>query len=319
MHARVDSVDDRLSFRGYQAAATASDQVPGSAAGRDHAIMVPLLGLSGEVGSLLTEFKKWWRQGEIYRPFSHQVSEEIGDILWYLSNIATKMDLDLEEIARENLAKLGDRWGTKKSGPQLFGFQPHRYDDHFPSTEQLPKTFEAVFRMVDDGGRRKLALSIDGKEYGNKLTDNAYFEDGYRFHDCFHLTLATLLGWSPILRKLFECKRKSMSEIDEVEDGARAGITEEAISAFVYGFAKDYSLFDGATAVEYELLRTVKMMTRQFEVKDRTPHEWEQAILRAYVIWNKLIEHDGGVVRGDASKGTIEFLAPPTANASGIA
>lgn len=306
--------EECLSFRDYQNAARASDQVPGAATDRDHAIMVPLLGLSGEVGSLLTEFKKWWRQGDIYRPFPHQVSEEIGDILWYLSNIASKMDLDLEEIARENLAKLVDRWGTQKSGPFLFGIQGHRYDDHFPETEQLPKTFEAEFRMVDDAGRKKLALTIDGKAYGDHLTDNAHFEDGYRFHDCFHLALATLLGWSPIVRKVLGRKRKSMSDIDEVEDGARAGITEEAISAVVYGFAKDFSMFDGAASVEYELLRTIKMMTRQFEVRDRTPHEWEQAILKAFAAWRFLIDNDGGVIRGDATKGTIKFHALPDPN-----
>ena len=50
-----------------------------------HNLMVPLLGLAGEAGSLLTEYKKWLREGDRYRPFSDQVSEEIGDILWYLS------------------------------------------------------------------------------------------------------------------------------------------------------------------------------------------------------------------------------------------
>jgi NTP pyrophosphatase (non-canonical NTP hydrolase) len=311
MHTNDDRRNDRLSFRDYQAAATASDQVPGSAADRDHAIMVPLLGLSGEVGSLLTEFKKWWRQGDIYRPFQNQVSEEIGDILWYLSNIASKMDLDLQEIAQENLAKLVERWGAKKSERQLFGPQSHRYDDQFLETEQLPKTFEAEFRMVEDSGRRKLELMIDGKSFGDRLTDNAHFDDGYRFHDCFHLTLATVLGWSPVVRKLLGCKRKSMPDIDEVEDGARASITEEAISALVYGFAKDFSMFDSATAVEYELLRTIKMMTRQFEVHDRTPHEWELAILQAFGVWRQLIDNDGGIVRGDALKGTVEFSLLP--------
>ena len=91
-----------LTFREYQEAATKTDQVPDVGDNDFKALMVPLLGLAGEAGSLLSEFKKWLRQGDIYRPFADQVSEEIGDILWYVSNIASKMHLDLEEIAREN-------------------------------------------------------------------------------------------------------------------------------------------------------------------------------------------------------------------------
>lgn len=308
MNDHDDMLPAWLSFRDYQTAAKETDQVPGPASKSDHAIMVPLLGLAGEAGSLLTEFKKWLRQGEIYRPFAHQVSEEIGDILWYLANIASKMDLDLEEIARENLAKLEDRYGTgTTSQSRLFGLNIHRYDDHFAPEEQLPKKINAEFRMVLEAGRSKLALAIDGKLSGDTLTDNAHVDDGYRFHDCFHLTLATVLGWSPILRKLLGCKRKSDPVIDEVEDGARAKITEEAVSAVVYGFAKDYSMFDGATAVEYELLRTIRMMTRQFEVRDRTPHEWEKAILQGFQAWRSLIKHDGGRLICDGDHGTVEY------------
>ena len=154
-----------------------------------------LLGLAGEAGSLLSEFKKWMRQGEIYRPFPNQVSEEIGDILWYISNIASKMDLDLEEIAGKNLAQLQDRWG-KSGTPQaeLFGKHLRRYDEHFPENEQLPRSVRAEFRMIMEHGRRKLSVSLDGTPCGDSLTDNSHFEDGYRFHDCFHITLAILFG-----------------------------------------------------------------------------------------------------------------------------
>jgi NTP pyrophosphatase (non-canonical NTP hydrolase) len=310
----MSSADERrieeLSFRQYQDAALETDQVPVSREDNDRALMVPLLGLAGEAGSLLSEFKKWMRQGEIYRPFPHQVSEEIGDILWYISNIASKMDLDLEEIARENLAKLEDRWG-KSGTPQaeLFGKHHRRYDEHYPEHEQLPRPMRAEFRMVTENGRRKLAVSLDGKQFGDSLTDNSHFDDGYRFHDCFHITLAILFGWSPIIRRQLQRKRKSVPEIDEVEDGARAAITEEAISVVVYGFAKDFTMFDGAAEIEYDLLRTIKLMTRQLEVHDRTPHEWQTAILQAYAVWRKLIENDGGILIGDSEKRSVHYEA----------
>ena len=68
-------------------------------------------------------------------------------------------------------------------------------------------------------------------------------------------------------------------------------------------------MFDGATEVEYDLLRTIKLMTRQFEVHDRTPHEWQTAILQAYAVWRKLIGNDGGVLIGDVEKGSVSYKA----------
>ena len=62
----------------------------------------------------------------------------------------------------------------------------------------------------------------DGKFIGDSLSDNAYVDDGYRFHDVMHLAHMAVLGWSPVMRNLLKLKRKSQPTIDEVEDGARA-------------------------------------------------------------------------------------------------
>jgi len=128
-------MDDPLTFRKYQELSSRTDR----AKGKDiKAIMVPLLGLAGEAGSLLSEYKKWLREGDRYKPFTDQVSEEIGDILWYLANIADKAGLDLQEIAEENLAKLADRWETRKPPiAHLFPNDSDRYDSQFNALEQL--------------------------------------------------------------------------------------------------------------------------------------------------------------------------------------
>ena len=42
-----------------------------------------------------------------------------------------------------------------------------------------------------------------------------------RFHDIFHLSYAAILGWSPTVRALLRCKRKSDPRVDEVEDGGK--------------------------------------------------------------------------------------------------
>ncbi len=100
-------METTLTFRDYQKQAILTNRVQGEDLS---SIIVPLLGLAGEAGSLLSEYKKWMREGDRYRPFTDQVSEEIGDILWYLANIAEKEGLDLQEIAEENLAKIADRF-----------------------------------------------------------------------------------------------------------------------------------------------------------------------------------------------------------------
>jgi hypothetical protein len=52
-------------------------------------------------------------------------------------------------------------------------------------------------------------MYFGGKPLGDDLTDNAYVDDGYRFHDVIHLALIAHLGWSPVVRGLMRRKRKS--------------------------------------------------------------------------------------------------------------
>src|SRR5262245_12249010 len=91
----------------YQRQAQTTDQVKGTTG---ESILVPLLGLAGEVGSLLVEYKKQLRDGAAHRLYREQVSEELGDLLWYVANIAAKHGLDLDTIALDNLRKTTARW-----------------------------------------------------------------------------------------------------------------------------------------------------------------------------------------------------------------
>ena len=89
----------------YQRLANQTDKHPhkGNLETDPRSIMVPLLGMAGEVGELLGEHKKWLRDGESYKLFPERVKEELGDVLWYLSNVATKHGLTLEEVADFNV------------------------------------------------------------------------------------------------------------------------------------------------------------------------------------------------------------------------
>src|SRR5207249_3282744 len=140
----------------------------------------------------------------------------------------------------------------------------------------------------------KAEMTLNGEQIGNSLTDNRYEYDGYRFHDVFHLTYAAMLGWSPMIRRLLGLKRRSDTDVDEIEDGARAGITEEAIAAMAFSHAEQQNYFKGVAGVRFELLRTIKLLTGHLEVSARSEGEWERAILRGFELWNEINASKGG-------------------------
>ncbi len=286
----------------YQRLANQTDQQPDteSIETGPRSILVPLLGMAGEVGELLGEHKKWLRDGDSYKLFPERVKEELGDLLWYLSNVATKHGLTLSEVAQYNLDKTGRRWqplGAGKGKIRLF-------DDGFPPAERLPRTME--ISIAEESG---IAITtIDGVKFGDPLTDNRYENDGYRFHDICHLSYASILGWSPSLRALLRRKRKSDRKVDEVEDGGRAIVIEEGISAMVFSYAERRNFLEGAESVDYDLLRTIKDMTAHLEVRARTEGEWERAIMKGFDIWRQVKAKGKGQLHADLERGTIELV-----------
>jgi len=69
------------------------------------------LGLNGETGEVAEHIKKWWRDGTID---VWKVRNEIGDVFWYLSQLANCFDLNLEDILVDNSEKLKDRQSRDK-------------------------------------------------------------------------------------------------------------------------------------------------------------------------------------------------------------
>ena len=287
----------------YQLLANSTDQQPGTETlGADtQSIMVPILGLAGEVGELLGEHKKWLRDGESYKLFPERVKEELGDLLWYLSNVATKHGMTLEDVASYNLAKTQSRWlaDTNNEGPKKL------FDEGFPDAECLPRRMDVSIYSEETG---ETAMYINGKRCGDPLRDNRYDDDGYRFHDVFHLSYASVLGWSPTLRALLRRKRKSDPKIDEVEDGGRAIVIEEGISAMVFSYAERRNFLEGANSVNFDLLRTIKDMTSHLEVMSRTEGDWERAIMTGFQVWRQVRARGKGHLRADLQKGTIELV-----------
>jgi NTP pyrophosphatase (non-canonical NTP hydrolase) len=287
----------------YQKRAIESDQRPGS---EGEALLIPLLGLAGEAGSLLSEYKKRIRDKEGYPFFVDRIQEELGDILWYLSNLTTKAGLSLEEVAAANLEKVRGRWLETNTLPVFF-------DDSFPEGEQLPRHFDVSFGYDSSTGRSKVQVRRGAEQVGNLLTDNAYEEDGYRFHDAYHFTFAALLGWSPVTRRNLRRKRKSQPQVDEVEDGGRGWVIEEGIAALAFEYAKEHGFFEHAETVDQTLLMDVQALNQTVEVRALSDKEWEHAIVTGGRIFKKLVDHDGGRLIGNLAERSITYFPPDVA------
>ena len=69
------------------------------------------LGLAGETGEVVDDIKKRVFHGRNI-PMEH-TAEELGDVLWYISNICTQYGLKLEDVAQRNVAKLMNRYPSE--------------------------------------------------------------------------------------------------------------------------------------------------------------------------------------------------------------
>jgi MazG C-terminal domain len=182
------------------------------------------------------------------------------------------------------------------------------FDDNCISEEQIPRQFTVAFKEVGIGEKGEVRVIFnDSKQLGDIINDNAYKNDFYRYHDVFHYSFATLLGWSPCARSMMRKKRKSNEILDEIEDGARATITEEALSMIIFNEAKRKNYFERTYKISRTTLRIIKEMTENFEVNIRSTREWEKAILKAYEVFRLLIKNHGGKVEFDALKKKISY------------
>ena len=279
-----------MEFSTYQQEAkkTIQDYIQGKEANK----LVPFLGLIGEAGSVITELKKNLRDGKAYTNYNNKLKEELGDLLWYISTIATENKLELSEIAEKNLIKIKDRFDLEHSENFII------YDAGYPVEEQFPREFEIQFDVVSEGGKEKVRVTnnTNNSQLGDDISDNSHKDDGYRFHDIFHFGYVAFLGWSPVVRKLMGIKRKSDSATDEIEDGARAAITEELISLYIYSYGMDHQLFKYSNSVDTEVLKTVQKLVSGIEVKNCTQKQWETAIINTYKVYDELKSNNGGRV-----------------------
>ena len=81
---------------------------------REQAIIYPSLGLTGEAGEVANKVKKIIRDGT-NQNIIQEISNEIGDVLWYVALLADDIGCKLSDIANNNLIKLANRKKTAQS------------------------------------------------------------------------------------------------------------------------------------------------------------------------------------------------------------
>ena len=92
----------------YEASKTIPKNMP-----NDEIIDNAVYGLIGEVGELVDIIKKYRFQGH---PLDQEHAKlELGDILWYVNEMAVGLGIDLEDVAWSNINKLRARYGEKFS------------------------------------------------------------------------------------------------------------------------------------------------------------------------------------------------------------
>ena len=342
-----------------------------------------LMGLFGEVGSVMATAKKRHREDAAFAGYQRALEEEFGDVLWYFSALCRRLNFDVAELfldamrrsncatsslesdsledipslslpvpkshllnavlldlgksvtvlldssgpdeqAKDMLVAFADCYlqaiqaahvsfsrivcinASKACGrfldPDLSSLPT--FDSDFPDEERLPEYFEIKITQRKSG---QCYLQWNDVFIGDPLTDNIMEPDGYRFHDVFHLAHAAVLHWAPTFRSLIKQKRKSDQKVDEAQDGGRAIVIEEGLSAWLYSRAKFLDFFEGHSSVSFDLLKTIQQFTQGYEVEKCPLRLWEQAILQGYEVFREVRKNGGGVVIGDRNTRTIKF------------
>lgn len=237
------------------------------------------------------------------------VNDILAEIAWHISALASLYGLSLSQVARRNMEKVAYRQNRDHPTPL--------HDEDYKAAEQLPRQMEISFVTVGKGRSR---MYYQGRQLGDELTDNAYDDDGYRFHDVMHLANLAKLGWSPVMRGLLGRKRKSDHMVDEVEDGARAKIVEEAVIKAIHSEGdrlarlrgpktsqQPVRLFVTAGDITFRFLKFIHNFVSGLEVEANRYWEWEEAIIKGHEIFYRLRCEEQGTVTLNLDRRTINF------------
>lgn len=211
------------------------------------------------------------------------------------------LGLNLLEVIERNKFKIENRFVpiTELDLPEL------SFDASYSKDEQLPVSFEVHIVEKANG---KAYLKWNDVFIGSALNDNHKDDDNYKYHDVFHLAFTAILHWSPTFRALIKHKRKSNPTVDETEDSGRPIVIEEGLSAWLFSMSKEDSVdFTKESDISYDLLKTIQVFVRGYEVEECPLQLWVSAITQGYTVFNQVVENQGGIIIGDRKARTLKF------------
>ena len=96
-----------MNFSDYQTKSRKTAKYPAIG----HPVIYPTLGLTNEAGEVAGKIKKIFRDkdGVIGDAEREALKGELGDVLWYLAQVCTELNLSLDEVAEYNIEKLYSR------------------------------------------------------------------------------------------------------------------------------------------------------------------------------------------------------------------
>ena len=96
-----------MDFKDYQEKSRKTALYPD----KDNNFIYPTLGLADESGEVVGKIKKVMRDqgGTLNEENRKEIGKELGDVLWYIAQMATELGLDMNEIAEGNIEKLYSR------------------------------------------------------------------------------------------------------------------------------------------------------------------------------------------------------------------
>lgn len=99
------------------------------------------VGLAEECGEVMNHIKhRYWGKDEVDYV---ELAKEFGDVLWYLSALATVFGFDLETIAQLNVEKLEHRFGGEFTDDKSRA--RHELEGKFKDTERYKELVEKLF------------------------------------------------------------------------------------------------------------------------------------------------------------------------------
>ena len=225
-------------------------------------------------------------------------SKQISSFVGVYVSLVNCLNINYNEIMEKNSSKASGRF-IRPDNSDLPTF-----DSDFEEFERLPERFEIQY--IKRAGQQ-MAMRWNGVFIGDPLADNAVAQDGYRFHDVFHFAHAAILHWSPTFRALIKHKRKSKPEIDQVEDGGRAIVVEEGLTAWVFNIAKENEFFEGRNSLSFDMLKDIEKMTKGFEVEACPLILWEEAVLTGYDVFRQMMKNNSGTVIGSRKNRSLVY------------